>query len=92
MSEHQIYIDAHYPGNRRNYTNFAVVESPLSTNPSINTAIDSMVPTGNTPLRYGLYLAIKEIMDNGREDSIRAVIVLSDGDYNYYGDPLARGT
>jgi hypothetical protein len=52
-----------------------------------------MVPAGNTPMRYGLYQAIKEINATGRRDpqAIRAIIVLSDGDYNFYGDPLARG-
>jgi hypothetical protein len=51
-----------------------------------------MTPTGGTPMRYGIYKAINEIKANGRTNAIRAVIVLSDGDYNYYGDPLARGT
>ena len=52
-----------------------------------------MVPSGGTPMRHGIYTAIKEIIANGtRPNVVRAIIVLSDGDYNFYGDPLARGS
>ncbi len=41
---------------------YAEVESPLGYDTTTNQyAIDSMVPKGATPLRYGLYKAIKEI-------------------------------
>ena len=44
-------------------------------------------------MRHGIYTAIKEIIANGtRPNVVRAIIVLSDGDYNFYGDPLARGS
>jgi len=50
-----------------------------------------MVPTGGTPMRYGIYKAINEIRENSkRTRAVRAIILLSDGDYNWYGDPLAR--
>jgi len=58
----------------------------------VNSAVDSLKPNGYTAMRHGLYLAIKDIIAHGRPDAVKAVIVLSDGDYNYYGDPLARGT
>lgn len=90
-SNHQTYINTHYPGNNRNYGDYAVVESHLVATPAlINSSIDMMVPTGGTPMRYGIYKAIQEIQANGRTKAIRAIILLSDGDYNYYGDPLAR--
>lgn len=90
-SAHQVYVDLHYPGDNRNYGQYAFVENSLSDNPAlIDTSIDSMVPSGGTPMRYGLYRAIKEIVANGRSKAIRAIVLLSDGDYNYYGDPLAR--
>ena len=57
----------------------------------LNNTIDSLVPNSGTPMRGGLYEAIKEIVENPRADAVRAVIVLSDGDYNWYGDPLACG-
>lgn len=89
-SPHQVYVSIHYPGNNRNYGEYAVIENTLSDNPIlIDASIDRMVPAGGTPMRYGLYRAIKEIISNGRSKAIRAIILLSDGDYNYYGDPLA---
>ncbi len=91
-SDHQKYVTAKYPGSPRNYTDYAVLESSLVNDPTdINEAIDMMVPAGGTPLRYAVYKSINEIRDNGRPDAIRAIIVLSDGDYNWFGDPLARG-
>ncbi|KQC03229.1 MAG: hypothetical protein APR55_02075 [Methanolinea sp. SDB] len=90
-SDHQNYINTHYPGDNRFYGYYAVVEEPLNINPTlVNSSIDRMVPASGTPLRYGVYKAINEVLDNGREKAIKAIIVLSDGDYNYYGDPLAR--
>ena len=41
-----------------------------------------MVPTGGTPMRYGIYKSINEIKSRGRQSAVKAVIVLSDGDYN----------
>jgi len=92
-SAHQTYVNTYYPNNNRNYAEYAVVEQTLTANPAfINASINSMVPVGGTPMRYGIYRAINEIRTNGRTNAIRAVIVLGDGDYNWYGDPLARGT
>ncbi|MDI6718140.1 MAG: hypothetical protein QMD46_00805 [Methanomicrobiales archaeon] len=94
-SNHHQYVLAHYPENPKDYDDYAVVEQHLSSSTStINTSINGMVPSGGTPLRFGVYKAINEIIANGRDSSstVRAIIVLSDGDYNYYGDPLARGT
>jgi len=90
-SAHQLYIIANYSGNNRYYGEYAVIENSLSANPAlINASINMMVPTGGTPMRYGIYRAINEIRTNGRTNAIRAVIVLGDGDWNTGGDPLAR--
>jgi hypothetical protein len=91
-SSHQAYVNAHYPANPKYYSDYAVLEVPLSWSPSaINASIDSMVPSMGTPLRSAVYKGINEIDAHGRTDALRALIVLSDGDYNWYGDPLARG-
>lgn len=45
-----------------------------------------------TPLRWGVYEGITYVDDNAREDAVKAVVVLTDGQYNYFGDPLARGS
>jgi hypothetical protein len=42
-------------------------------------------------MRYVLKRAIDEMNKRGRKNAVKALVVLSDGDYNYYGDPLARG-
>ena len=42
-------------------------------------------------MRYALYQAINELKKNGRPGATKAIVILTDGDYNYYGDPLARG-
>ncbi len=91
-SNHAKYVAANYTGNPRNYGAYAVLEQGLSScKTSVYTAIGNMVPSGGTPMRYGIYTGINEIKNNGRAGVTRGLIVLSDGDYNYYGDPLARG-
>ncbi len=86
------YRCTNYPSDRKDYANYATVDLPMSSNPStINTTIKEMVPDWGTPMRSGIYKAINELKVNGRADAVKAVIVLSDGDYNHYGDPLARG-
>lgn len=87
------YISTHYTGNGKSYADYATLDLPLSTNrDAVESTIDGLVPMSGTPMRGGLYLAINEIIGKPRVDAVRAVIVLSDGDYNWYGDPLARGT
>ncbi|HUU75457.1 MAG TPA: hypothetical protein VMW63_05155, partial [Methanoregulaceae archaeon] len=90
-SVHQNYVNNNYQGDNRLYGDYAIVEEHLNINPSlVNNSINLMVPSGGTPMRYGVYKSINEIISNGRQSAIRAIIVLSDGDYNWYGDPLAR--
>ena len=91
QSEDIAYIDAHYPGNGNSYTDYATLDHYLTKEIDlVNQAIDQLVPMDSTPMRQGLYLAIKEIVSNGDPDAVKAVILLSDGDYNTGGDPLAR--
>jgi hypothetical protein len=93
-SVQQLYVNTNYPGNPRDYSNYAITEQSLSSSKAtINSSINRMVPAGGTPMRHGIYAALNEIITNGnRPDVVRAIIVLSDGDYNFYGDPLARGS
>jgi len=86
------YRDTHYPADGKTYADYATVDLSMSDNATlINTTIKQMVPDWGTPMRFGIYKAINELIDNGRDNTVKAVIVLSDGDYNHYGDPLARG-
>ncbi|HPD74917.1 MAG TPA: hypothetical protein PKZ65_02535, partial [Methanoregulaceae archaeon] len=57
---------------------------------NVRNQLDLIVPDYGTPMRYGLYKAINEIKSSTKD--VKAIILLSDGDYNFYGDPLARGT
>ncbi|WOF16843.1 hypothetical protein F1737_09155 [Methanoplanus sp. FWC-SCC4] len=87
------YISSHYIGNGKWYANYATLDLPLTTDHSmVENEVDRIVPMSGTPMRGGLYLSIKEIAENARSDAVRAVVLLSDGDYNWYGDPLARGS
>lgn len=56
----------------------------------VEDAIDALKAYGWTSMRQGLYLALRENIEHGREGAVQAVVLLSDGDYNWYGDPLAR--
>ena len=86
------YISEHYAGNDKNYNDHATIDLELTEDFSeYNTEVRALVPDDGTPMRKGLYYSIKHLRDNGRDDAVKAVVVLSDGDYNYYGDPLARG-
>jgi Mg-chelatase subunit ChlD len=92
-SVHHQYLVTNYGGGNKYYANYADVDISLNWSSStINNSINSMVPSGGTPMRLGVYKAIKEMNDTGRNSAVKAIIVLSDGDYNWYGDPLARGS
>ncbi|WP_332450341.1 Ig-like domain-containing protein [Methanoculleus sp.] len=60
----------------------------------VNSTIDGLRTVLYTATRKALYVAIQEMAANKNSDpdAVQAVILLSDGEYNYYGDPLARGT
>ena len=88
------YINNIYNTPKR-YLDYATVDLSLTTTLSlVKTELDNIVPDYGTPMRAGLYKSIKELSGSGSStpnpDAIKAVIVLSDGDYNWYGDPLAR--
>ncbi len=74
------------------YSTDASPNQPLTDSYStVNNSIDSLNANGWTATRKALYVAIKEVITNSRSDAIPAVILMTDGEYNYYGDPLARG-
>ncbi len=89
-SSHQAYISAYYKGNPRDYSGtMATIEQTLSFNhTTVNNSIDQMVPSGGTPMREGLYRAVKMLRTSPRAGAIPAVILLTDGDWNTGGDPL----
>jgi hypothetical protein len=74
-------------------------ESTVSTDASlgssfstINTKIDSITPNnGPTAMRQGFKQAIDHMITSGRPTSVRAVILMTDGNWNQGGSPLAVG-
>jgi hypothetical protein len=73
------------------YSDYATVDKTLSNGfTAVKTALDNIVPDHGTPMRSAIYKSVNEINTNGRSGNVKAIILLSDGDYNWYGDPLAR--
>jgi len=76
-----------------NYSDYATYDLNMTNvNTTILSKIDTLYPGGWTPMRYALKLAIDNLNGKGRPNAVKALVILSDGDYNYYGDPLARGS
>ena len=61
---------------------------------SVNSTIDSLVASGATETRDGLKQAIDLLIANPNTDpdAVRALILMTDGNYNWLGNPLGRGT
>ncbi|TAJ45282.1 hypothetical protein CUJ86_00595 [Methanofollis fontis] len=86
------YISDHYPDNGKVYAGYATLDHGLSyDHAAVASSIDTLVPYWGTPMRPALYTAITELIDSGTSD-VQAVILLSDGDWNTGGDPLAIST
>jgi hypothetical protein len=84
------YITANYKGNPKNYgtSQYASIDQNLSfIRTTVNTSIGNMVPAGGTPMREGLYRAVKLQIDSPRAGAEKAVILLTDGEWNTGGNP-----
>ena len=74
------------------YSDYATLDRHLGTDlAGVKQDLDLMVPDHGTPMRRALKVAIEELIANARQETVAAVVLLTDGDYNWYGDPLARG-
>jgi hypothetical protein len=64
-----------------------------STN-GVNNAIDSLTANGATETREALKqsIALMKASPNPNPNAKQAIILMTDGDYNWKGDPLGRGT
>ncbi|HII76948.1 MAG TPA: VWA domain-containing protein [Methanolinea sp.] len=56
-----------------------------------NSSIDSLSAFGATIMRRAYYDGIKYLKENGRPGAVKAVVMMTDGDWNLHGNPLARG-
>ncbi|MDO9323532.1 MAG: VWA domain-containing protein [Methanoregula sp.] len=91
------YIDNTYT-TPKTYSDYSTIDSSLtSLDPNVNpnaaldlkSTLDKIVPDYGTPMRDGLHKSIQQLPESS-STSVNAIVLLSDGDYNYYGDPLAR--
>lgn len=76
------------------YSTNANVANSLSTNfAGVVSGLNSMTAVLYTNQRMGMKLAIENMIANSNNpNAIKALIVMTDGQYNQDGDPLARGT
>jgi hypothetical protein len=84
-----------FSGDSSNYNVDTTVNAALTNYAvTLDNAINGMTPTSATGTRDGLYQAIMLLKNNPNPNSqaVRAIILLTDGDYNWLGDPLGRGT
>ena len=84
------YIIDHYKDNPKNYDDHATIDKVLDYDFSgFDDKVGSLVPYGGTPLRKGLFYSLKELKEKGNEDGVKAVILLTDGEFSWYGCPFA---
>jgi len=80
----------------KTYSDYATVDRTLIGGVAgfnaVKTSLNGIVPDHGTPMRSAIFKSVNEIKSRGRSGSNKSIILLSDGDYNWYGDPLARGT
>jgi Mg-chelatase subunit ChlD len=75
----------------RTYNDYATLDKSMTFNSTdVKIEFDKIVPDHGTPMRKALKVAIDNMRANGRTKAVKAIIILSDGDYNWYGDPLRR--
>ncbi len=78
-----------FSSNGNNYVDYSRVIQHLTYNRSAaKNALDSLKAMGGTPMGYGIQLAINELDMNGRANSTKAIILLTDGWWNEGPDPI----
>jgi len=99
------YLALHYPGhNITSYSDYATLDYGFERDYSQNdwtkleTALNNIVPikkgfTGepSAPLRRGLKDSIQYLENNASSHGVKAIVVLMQNKYAYYGDPFASG-
>jgi len=59
---------------------------------TVNATINTYAATGNTPMRPAIYNATRMIKNDPRVGAVKAMILLTDGNWNYCGDPRGIST
>jgi Mg-chelatase subunit ChlD len=74
------------------YENSVTLDAPLGTDfTTINSRINGLTDGGGTAMREGFRIAIQELVSNPKPSAVRAVILMTDGNWNNGGSPLAVG-
>jgi hypothetical protein len=86
------------------YNNYITQTGWITDKAAADTAIDNILKVPNpvplpnidegkhTRMREALKIAITKMRDNGRSNSVNAIIHMTDGDWSMEGTPLATGT
>ena len=104
-NDDESYLNAHYPGNGViAYNDFATLDYAFSYGTQndwngLEDTLHDVVPlkkdaTGqaSAPLRLGLKESIGYIEDYGSSSAVKAIVLLMQNNYRYYGDPFAEGS
>jgi len=87
------YKNLWYTSDPKIYSDYATYDLSLTNNfTAVNDTINKIIPDQGTPMREALRASIQNLSNSGRSSAVKAIVLLSDGDYNWYGDPLARGS
>ncbi len=74
------------------YENDVTLNAALGTSyTTINTSINGLSSAGGTAMREGFRKAIQEMISKPKPSAVRAVILMTDGNWNNGGSPLAVG-
>jgi len=76
------------------YPETSVDITPTTSYTSVNSTIDSWKANGATETRDGLKKAIDLLIanPNPNANAVKAIVLMTDGDYNWLGNPMGRGT
>ena len=92
-SPHHLYVVLNYNGGvPRDYGAGAQYREDLSfgthTQGEVDAALNTIIPSGGTPTREGIYRAVN-MLPASTPGRVRAIILLTDGEYNTGNDPEA---
>ena len=104
-NDDESYCAAHYPGNGITvYNDYATLDYGFTYTPETNwnglaTTLEKTVPVkkddsgqASAPLRLGLKNSIGYLEDEASTSSVKAIVLLMQNNYRYYGDPFAEGS
>ncbi len=104
-NDDESYCAAHYPGNGITvYDDYATLDYGFTYTPETNwnglaTTLEKTVPVkkddsgqASAPLRLGLKKSIGYLEEEGSASTVKAIVLLMQNNYRYYGDPFAEGS